>query len=85
MFFQNFAAESVLVRHAFVTVQCSHFHNLESRRAARALDLRVMCAAVSILYLCGSGSESGNESMSVANPDSDQDPDSNPAHLMYCI
>jgi len=41
----------------------------------------VNSAAVSILYLCGSGSESGNESLSGSDPDSDQ----HPAHLMYCI
>ena len=83
MFFQ--CLESVLLWNAVVTVQRSHFHYLQSRSAACAVEFSVMRAAVSILYLCGSGSESVNESMSVANPDSDQDPDSNPAHLMYCI
>jgi len=82
MFFQTFTAKSVMLLD--VTVQ--RMDTPQSRPATVAPGaFFVIRAAVSILYLCGSGSESGNESVSVADPDSDQDPDSNPAHLMYCI
>jgi len=87
MFFQTFTAESVLLlekNYANRKILVDVIGITRSQQipiAAYAKAPIVNSAAVSILYLCGSGSESGNESLSGSDPDSDQ----HPAHLMYCI